>query len=523
MPPDQAATAAPVPRSDIAELQKSMMAINARLDSMLARDQEMETAVAEPPIASVDARPPAQGNANAPTSSYAAAAAKPQQGRTAAPKTKAASSNPLGRNHPAHLIIRVVGGADTAANMPSSRVMRDRINAVLADKTNHAGKKLEVSSLTRTMNGNIVVIAKEGILASELEPFGSEIANAATNKPDCVVHADTAWFKVQVNRVDTRGEYEDMDDDRQTKLPTPQQLMEDIRRYNVGADKWSFAALPRWMGKEENLVQRLRASIVLAFTKEEDAKRLIRDGIQIYAEPLTVTHYADLPKPKACDKCQRLDHQTRECSRPARCGLCAEAHHTNDHSCGVDDCATHATGAVPRLCEHKAAKCALCNEAHKARDDACRMWQKHKPATRKSPAQSKGGAKKTDKSQGAAAPAERAPAAAAKKKPAKARATAPAAPDEDSLRIAIKAIATVFWKDLQGDAEVKNYLIRSAAIKVLTANDGQLDMGLVHNILNSALIPPRWGDDYDQDAPPPRREQDEDLGGYGAPQEELHA
>ena len=253
--------------------------------------------------------------------------------------------HPQARNHPARLVIEV-GGRVPLDKRPPAVEMRTKINAKLAGLAQENGTVLSVRALNTLPNGNIIVIAGEGLTAAQLEPHGEMMLQAALGDGvSANVHADVPWHKVQVNRVPipTLLHLGDMEVDGSRKLPSPAHVKDDIVSNNPWMKQLSWAALPRWMGCEEVLATKSRASIVLAFTSEEDATRVICEGLVVFAEFLAAECYADLARVKVCDNCHHFDHFAGECKFPAKCGICAQGHVTLAHKCDTDGCSTYKT------------------------------------------------------------------------------------------------------------------------------------------------------------------------------------
>lgn len=94
------------------------------------------------------------------------------------------------------------------------------------------------------------------------------------------------------------------------------------------------------------------SSIIVEFTRPEDANKIIDEGLIWQGEVFQCERYDRQCRLKQCYKCQRYGHIGTQCTAQTACGYCAEAHSSKD-------CPTKVDKESPR-------KCATCKGPHEA-------------------------------------------------------------------------------------------------------------------------------------------------------------
>ncbi|KAL2349863.1 hypothetical protein BJ546DRAFT_863823, partial [Cryomyces antarcticus] len=85
-----------------------------------------------------------------------------------------------------------------------------------------------------------------------------------------------------------------------------------------------------WLARS-NAAQKQYSSLVLAVTTPEDAKNIMDNGIILGSEFKDAVLYDSTGRPTQCYNCLGLDgHTSARCTKPPRCGNCAEAHGTRE-------------------------------------------------------------------------------------------------------------------------------------------------------------------------------------------------
>jgi len=99
------------------------------------------------------------------------------------------------------------------------------------------------------------------------------------------------------------------------------------------------------------------SSIIVEFTRLEDANKIIDEGLIWQGEVFQCERYDRQCRLKQCYKCQRYGHIGTQCTAPTTCGYCAERHSSKD-------CPTKADKESPK-------KCATCKGPHEAWNNKC--------------------------------------------------------------------------------------------------------------------------------------------------------
>ena len=99
------------------------------------------------------------------------------------------------------------------------------------------------------------------------------------------------------------------------------------------------------------------SSIIVEFTRPEDANKIIDEGLIWQGEVFQCERYDRQCRLKQCYKCQRYGHIGTQCTAQTACGYCAELHSSKD-------CPTKADKESPR-------KCATCKGPHEAWSNKC--------------------------------------------------------------------------------------------------------------------------------------------------------
>jgi hypothetical protein len=99
------------------------------------------------------------------------------------------------------------------------------------------------------------------------------------------------------------------------------------------------------------------SSIVIEFTRPEDANKIIKEGLVWEGEMCQSERYERKCRLKQCFKCQKYGHIGTQCKAAKTCGYCAQEHSSWD-------CPT-------RTDRESARKCAVCHGAHEAWSQEC--------------------------------------------------------------------------------------------------------------------------------------------------------
>jgi hypothetical protein len=106
-----------------------------------------------------------------------------------------------------------------------------------------------------------------------------------------------------------------------------------------------------------NALTKAASSIVIEFSKPEDANKIIDEGLIWQGEVFQCERYERQCRVKQCFKCQHYGHIGTQCKATTACGYCAQEHETRD-------CPSKLDRNVPR-------KCAACRGEHEAWSYQC--------------------------------------------------------------------------------------------------------------------------------------------------------
>lgn len=149
---------------------------------------------------------------------------------------------------------------------------------------------------------------------------------------------------------------------------------------------------PRWLINEARLEERLESgdgrgsAIVITVGNEAEASKLCAKGLRFGGAPKVVEKYWEAGPSSVCMTCSGIGHdRLGGCGdRTVQCAICAGAHKSENHKCGVTGC----TAKKGKICVHVVPKCANCGGNHQATAFRC-------PARRKAQSEAwKGKAKK---------------------------------------------------------------------------------------------------------------------------------
>ena len=241
------------------------------------------------------------------------------------------------------------------------------INTALANITAARAPhpKLGVSGVDLTRSGNVVVFAKPGLTAADLEPHSTLIASAFLPKEAAYSGAsrDSVWYKAVVPDV--------VPPDLAQPLPSSQALQAEVEEFVP--HQFSWAAPPMWMTPPDRVAEQGSGSVLLSFLREEDLDYVLRNGVFLFGHAMRARRFRDSGRPRPCSNCCSLEHSARACTQPPRCGLCAERHVTSEHRCGECDFFADAHEGLAH-CGHTRLCCPHCAGSHAMCDSACRVW-----------------------------------------------------------------------------------------------------------------------------------------------------
>jgi hypothetical protein len=106
-----------------------------------------------------------------------------------------------------------------------------------------------------------------------------------------------------------------------------------------------------------NAPTKAASSVIIEFSKAEDANKIIDEGLIWKGEVFQCERYERQCRVKQCFKCQHYGHIGTQCKAATACGHCAQEHDTRD-------CPSRAGQTISR-------KCAACRGEHEAWSRQC--------------------------------------------------------------------------------------------------------------------------------------------------------
>ena len=175
---------------------------------------------------------------------------------------------------------------------------------------------------------------------------------------------DDRRYKVRINGVWTGRDGKD-------NIHTPDDLLEEIERFNPVMSKVKLIGKPRWLRTEADLRQKDYSSVVLEFAKEDDAKLVLAAGyVAMFTRFCKTVYHADRPPVLQCSKCWALRHHVSRCKKPTKCRLCAREHSEAEHREDEFQRMLEDMGSVHQA-EDRRMKCANCGGDHPAMERGC--------------------------------------------------------------------------------------------------------------------------------------------------------
>jgi len=132
---------------------------------------------------------------------------------------------------------------------------------------------------------------------------------------------------------------------------TRAELLHDNRAFIPNADIKYIG----WLSRAA--ITKSASTIIVEFTKPEDANKVIDEGLIWQGEAFQCERYDRQCRLKQCYNCQKYGHIGTQCKANTACGYCSEAHNSKDCPTKVDKSATR--------------KCSVCKGAHEAWNNRC--------------------------------------------------------------------------------------------------------------------------------------------------------
>ncbi|KAI7974128.1 hypothetical protein EIK77_002993 [Talaromyces pinophilus] len=123
---------------------------------------------------------------------------------------------------------------------------------------------------------------------------------------------------------------------------------------------------PVWLVSPRKLKTRNQryATIVVTVGSGEDARKMLKFGLQFGTQRHTTEAYKEVSPESICPRCCGIEHSNHlRCKeQPPKCSICARDHEALSHAYNVVNC----QGRPGKACQHCLIKCTNCGEAHEA-------------------------------------------------------------------------------------------------------------------------------------------------------------
>ncbi|EKG09471.1 Zinc finger CCHC-type protein [Macrophomina phaseolina MS6] len=226
--------------------------------------------------------------------------------------------------------------------------LKERINRALKPQTDPEVNKIQVVAAKQLRSGDIAVYTRnqqeKEILQENahgwVETFGGS-ARIVTQTYGVIVHG------VHTKSIDPS----DMENATKLLQAENKPLLPNAEIRYVG-----------WLTKSS--ANKRASSLVVEFSRPEDANAAITGGMVWQAEMLSCELYDRTCKVKQCFNCQKYGHIGTQCQAPQACGYCAGQH--NSKECGQKED------------PNAERKCAACKRSHTAWSAVCPERKKEK-------------------------------------------------------------------------------------------------------------------------------------------------
>ncbi|KAG6875816.1 hypothetical protein C0992_002190 [Termitomyces sp. T32_za158] len=362
---------------ETAELRSTVRDLAKVVNTLVARQDVTPTQTGEnqggPPVVQGVKKVIATGPVYRPTK------ANPVQTRPTTHRQQNNPRSPKDQYHPARLIV-IPRGEKFDTNQLNPRRLVNLIN----DRLTHSidAKHLCVASAHYNHNQNLVIMLREDQKGEELRQHAEEFIDIFGVPAHTIeMVTDDRRYKVRINGVWTGR-------DGEGDLNTPEDLLEEIKRFNPVMSKVTLMGKPRWMRAEADLKRKDYSSVVLEFAREEDAKTMLEAKyIAMYTNFCEVVHHADRPPVLQCSKCWALGHHVSRCKNPMRCRICAGGHSETEHRRKneqrmMDEHEGEEEGNDGQQRDREGAKCANCGGNHPATERSCPERKRHQMIAR---------------------------------------------------------------------------------------------------------------------------------------------
>ncbi|PBK71413.1 hypothetical protein ARMSODRAFT_973836 [Armillaria solidipes] len=294
-------------------------------------EEQMEQVHASLPIqdyAAATATTPRDGNiAKVLAPRYAAQPARPAKPTA---QTTTTVTKPVNPNKVYNPCCMVVQAPELPINYerPRPEIVAIRVNKEL---TKHDETKVfMVVHIQFNVNNRCILNLQSDQRATDLELHANIFKHVVFPGWETVeVYPDENWFSVYICGIRT-GIIDRPDGDR---IRPAEEVRQELMVKNPDLHGRTIRVF-RWVRPKGKLMEegKYASLVVVSFEKEKDARYMTeeRRNVSLYWMLCIVKEFTDKPPVIQCEECQNF-HRKAVCKVTAKCRLCAEDHHENDH------------------------------------------------------------------------------------------------------------------------------------------------------------------------------------------------
>jgi hypothetical protein len=221
------------------------------------------------------------------------------------------------------------------------RNLNAHVERAIAQSGNENIASIKVLSSNQLRSGDLSIKTATSNEAEALKQFADDWVNRIGNR--ATIRITTYGIIAHSIRTSTM----DMDQFEETR----DQILLDNKPFIPQAEIKYIGWLTR------NAPTKAASSVVIEFSKPEDANKIIDEGLIWQGEVFQCERYERQCRVKQCFKCQHYGHIGTQCKATIACGYCAQEHESRD-------CPSKLDRNVPR-------KCAACRGEHEAWSYQC--------------------------------------------------------------------------------------------------------------------------------------------------------
>lgn len=221
------------------------------------------------------------------------------------------------------------------------RTLQSHVDRAIEQSRNKHIEHIRVASANQLKSGDLSIKTTTGEDAETLRQF----ANLWVSKVGNGTAIRVPTYGIIAHGIRTKSM--DMAKFNETRV----ELLQDNKPFIPNAEIKYIG----WLSK--SALTKSASSIIVEFTKPEDANKIIDEGLIWQGEAFQCERYDRQCRLKQCYNCQKYGHIGTQCKASIACGYCSEQHSSRD-------CPTKADKSATR-------KCAACQGPHEAWNNRC--------------------------------------------------------------------------------------------------------------------------------------------------------